>query len=513
MRRHPGLAALAVTLVTSSLVACGPEKTGCELTGCSAGSQCNPATGQCELVMTTGGGTATGGGSTGGGTATGGGGTGGGSAGGGSGGGSMGGGSGGGGPVVDPLDDGGVFVPGDICGHALAVDFDGGTSATLSVDLGPAGNHYLARCGASSLASSGNDLVFSLSLAAPQKLTVTATNTSTDSQDAVLALFEEPCPAQRALVCRDAAGSFAPEVLTAPRLPAGTWYVLLDNYGNTVNSTYDVAFQLDAPEAGPANDTCATPATLVPNVSQTVDVTSALTNATYPCAVDLGGGDVVFTFTLTQAQKVTLTLLGTSGEDGVLQLREPACASGPARACADTSSSGAETLLFNSLPAGTYFVDVAAYRASGGSFGITLELDAPVTPPANDTCAAPEVVTLVNGAAGATASLDTANPDVLSDLCRPEAHGADVVYAVDVPAGQTLTVVATPQGPDVDPVVFVRTGTCASAQSLECRDSAGGGSAETLTVPNLGATPVTMFVVVKAYDSDLGAVDVTFTVN
>jgi hypothetical protein len=82
-----------------------------------------------------------------------------------------------------------------------------------------------------------------------------------------------------------------------------------------------------------------------------------------------------------------------------------------------------------------------------------------------------------------------------------------------VPAGQSLTVVATPQGADVDALVFVRTGSCAALASLECRDSAGRGAPETLTVPNLSAAPVTMYVVVKAWDTEQGPVDVTFSVN
>lgn len=642
---------LALTcLVVGLLSACGGStKKTCKDTGCSAGAVCNETTGQCELLGGADGGTGGGtGGGAGGGT---GGGTGGGS-GGGTGGGSAGG-SGGGTGGTDPLDDGGVFVPGDICGRALhltfdgtfqggTLDLDGGVALTVPVDLSTAGDDYVAACRLAG-ATSGNDLVFELTLTDAKRLVVTATNTDTDSQDPVLALIGAPCHASPTLSCVDATGSLTPEVLDEPRLNPGTYYVLLDNYSANNNATYELRFELadpapaapndtcataaeltftngtttvtgdtsgatngtaslttpalptcapaarfhrdvyyrftltqpqdvtlsldaamgssyapalalltacdgatlneqlacnsntpstitrrglpagtyyllvdgDGGKPGPyeltvtlapptmasANDTCAAPVTLTPGTSVTADLTTENGDYMLSCGGSATGGDLVYQFTTTQTQKVTLTAEASAG-DPVLELRGAPCASGTAIDCEDTGSAGdTETLVVKALPAGTWYVVLRAYNTATSTFGLTLALDAPQLPPANDTCAAPETVTLTNGMGSATARLTDANRDISSDLCGTGASGSDVVYLITIPAMQTLTVAATPLGQDVDAMLFARTPTCTTVPSTQCIDTGAGGDPETLVVPNATAAAVDVYVVVKAYSS------------
>ena len=240
---------LLLSLPIALLAACGPAvKKGCKDNGCSAGSVCNPVSDACETINVGGGGGAQGGGTGGGG--------------GGTGGGAMGGGGGSttdggvdaGLMVVDPFDDGGVFVPGDICSYALPVEFDGGTTSTVSVDLAAASNQYKAVCNGST--GDGNDLVFAITLSEPKGLIVTATDTSGNTQDGVLALVNSPCALFQQAACAD--NTINAEVLTLERLPAGTWYVLLENSADDAanDGTYDVQFELIDPVAGPANDRC-----------------------------------------------------------------------------------------------------------------------------------------------------------------------------------------------------------------------------------------------------------------
>lgn len=632
---------LLLTGALAFFAACG-GKTTCKDTGCAAGSTCNPTSGMCE-TSGLGGGFGGGGGGGGGGTTGGGNGT-----------TDAGTGGGGGGTmvVIDPFDDGGTFLPGDICTYAIAVGFDAGVDAdggatmmaVQQIDLSTVGDQYTASCGSSS--GSGNDVIYKVTLTEPKGLVVTATNTSADSQDAVLALVNSPCASQRQVTCVDDSGSSSPEVLTVPRLEAGTWYVLVDLYGtSSTPGTMDVQFELvepgppgpandncsgaqlitfandaamvsgttvnafndgaplscsaDAafnpdvyytftltaphdvrvtvgtpttsslvpavgitttcgastgargcgtgggqftaralqpgtyfvvvdgdgtdtgeftldlallpPTAVPTNDTCAMATPLAVNASQSIDVNLLTADYTPTCAGSAAGGDAVYTFTTTQAQKVTLTATSVNGSDGVLSLRGAACAMASSEVqCSDESGGGSDEILIEkNLPAGTYFVVLTAYRANLGEFGLSLALDAPVLPPANDTCAGAEMVTLTGGTATRNVDLSAANADYSPD-CRTSSTGGDVVYAVEVPGGQTLTVSAMGMG--VDSVVQINGATCdlMGGMPLECSDSTYSGDTETATTTNSGAT-ATYFVVIKAYSSS-GPVDVTFTV-
>lgn len=635
----PLLSLCAAGLIT----ACGPApKKGCKDTGCSAGSVCNTNTNLCELTPSTGGGTGTGGGSSGTGGGTG---TGGGSA---TGGGAGGGGGGGGTVIVDPFNDGGTFVTGDICSFALPVSFDGGTVAMATVDLSTFQDQYNSDCNSAS--STGNDVLFQLTLAEAKGLTVTATSAVDGGQDPVLGLYASPCAATAEVQCIDDTGSTAPEVLSVPRLPAGTYYVLLENYGTTATPAgYDVKFELvdpvaaapndscasatdiplangtgtvtgttigaftdnaatpltcspgtaggadvfysftlaapqdvtlsidvptssdlapaiallescggaergcrtggsdlvrrslpagthyvvvdgtdgvggefsltvttSAPTPVPGNDVCAAPATLATGATVTVDANAGTKDYALSCAANSQGGDVVYQFTTTQTQTVRITatgmMTGTTNSDAVISLRGAPCADSTAEVTCTDNAGGTrpEVLVAPNLPAGTYFVVVAAYGTTAGTFGLALDLLAPVTAPANDSCTAPAMVTLTGGTATATAELYLAQQDLMTD-CATGADGGEVVYQVEIPAMQTLTVVGTPD-PAVDPVLIAVTPTCTVTTATECEDAGGGGEPETLVIANTTAAPMMVFIAVQAYDAaGVGSVALTFT--
>ncbi len=599
---------LLLSLSIALFAACGPAlKKGCKDTGCSAGSVCNPVTDACETINVGGGGGSQGGGTGGG-------------AGGGTGGGAMGGGGNttdGGvdaGPPVDPFDDGGVFVPGDICTYALPVAFDGGAISTVSVDLAAASNQYKAVCNQST--GAGNDLVFAVTLTEPKGLIVTATDTSGKSQDGVLALVNSPCALFQQAACSDE--TTGPEVLTLDRLPAGTWYVLLENFADdaTGDGTYDVQFELIDPVAGPANDscsaaqeltftagtvsvngstagafndtfgqplscsmqsalapevfykftltqpqdvvvtvgasstsnlspvialtttcgvggnqlgcdrsvgrftargvpagtyflvvdgdgsatgdftltvtispptplpmndTCVTPATLVPNVSQMVDANAAVSDYTFSCARPTGG-DVVYQFTTTMAQKVTLTATGVGVADAVMSLRSAPCdADTNELGCIDDTVSAPEVLTLLNVPAGTYYVVLSAYSLTAGQFGIDLVLAPPVLPPGNDTCSAPS--TLVPNM---SQTIDLASAVADYGFACSVVSGGDAVYQFTTTQPQRVVITATGVGSS-DAVLALR-GACTDAMSeRRCANNAGSSNPEILISNNLPA--------------------------
>ncbi|MDP3154257.1 MAG: hypothetical protein Q8N23_16390 [Archangium sp.] len=603
---------LLLSLPIVLFAACGPAvKKGCKDTGCSVGSVCNPVTDACETINIGGGS----GGAQGGGTGGGGGGTGGGAVGGG-GGSTTDGGVDAGQLVVDPFDDGGVFVAGDICTYALEVAFDGGTTSTVSVDLAAASNQYKAVCNSST--GDGNDLVFAITLSEPKGLIVTATDTSGNNQDGVLALLNSPCALLEQAACAD--NTTNAEVLTVERLPAGTWYVLLENYADDAanDGTYDVQFELVDPVAGPANDrcsaaqaltftngavmvngstagafndtfgqpltcsaqsalapevfytftltqpqdvvvtvepsstsnlspvialtttcgvggaphqlgcdrsagaftarsvpagtyflvvdgdgsstgdftltvtlspptpppmndTCANPATLVPNVSQMVDANAALADYTFSCAGP-SGGDVVYQFTTTMAQKVTVTATGTGGADGVISLRAAPCDDDTNElGCIDDAISSPEVLTLRNVPAGTYYVVLSAYSANAGQFGVDLVLEPPVLPPSNDTCSAP--ATLVPNMSQ-TIDLAGAIADYGFDCAFPS--GGDAVYQFTTTQPQRVVITATGVG-DSDAVLALRSACTDATSELRCANAADSMSPEILNSNNLPA--------------------------
>jgi hypothetical protein len=372
------------------------------------------------------------------------------------------------------------------------------------VDANAAASNYTFSCGN----PSGGDVVYQFTTTAPQKITVTATGTN--GADGVLSLRAAPCDdSTNELGCKDDAIS-SPEVVTALNAPAGTYYVVLAAYSPSAGQ-FGVSLQLDAPVLPPSNDTCSAPATLVPNTSQSIDLAAAVADYLFSCSA-VGGGDAVYQFTTTQAQRVVVTATGVGSADAVLALRAAPCDTSSDITCANNAGTlDPEVLTKNYLPPGTYYVLIGSDGVDT-TFGLELSLEPPRPPPTNESCSAPDVVTLTAGAATRLVDLTDAAADITPDLCGTSAVGGDVVYQVVIPAGQTLTVVVTPTGTMLDSVVFDITPVCTMATSEVCADTGYQGDPETLVVPNTTGAPKTVFIVVKAYDSTYtGEANITFS--
>ncbi|MDP1829002.1 MAG: hypothetical protein Q8L48_37415 [Archangium sp.] len=353
----------------------------------------------------------------------------------------------------------------------------------------------------------GGDVVYEFTTTMPQKVTLTATGVGL--ADGVLSLRAAPCDADTNEVdCVDLPGS-SPDVLTVNNLPPGTWYVVLAAFG-VAHGQFGLELALDAPVLPPSNETCATPATLVPNMSQMVDLGAAASDYTQACAT-VSGGDAVYQFTTTQAQRVVVTATSVGDSDAVLSIRGAPCDTAMDLACANNAGSlDPEIVASNNLPAGTYYV-ILGSDGVDAQFGIELALEPPRPPPTNESCTLPDVVTLTAGAATRFVDLTDAAADIPSDLCSTNAAGTDVVYEVTIPAMQTLTVVGTPVGFVLDVVLFAKSPVCTMAASEVCIDRGFAGDPDTLVVPNTTAAPKTVFVVVKAFDiAGPGELNLTF---
>lgn len=241
--------------------------------------------------------------------------------------------------------------------------------------------------------------------------------------------------------------------------------------------------------AAPSNDGCAGAIALVfdGGYAEASGDTSQATNgnradAGVPtCSVSArqSGRDVVFEYTLTTPQDVTLNLAPLPGS----QLR-PALYVRPKSACesesaADelactyvVSSTALSTSALNQQP-GTYSVWVDATGGTAGAFKLSATLSSPTAPPSNDSCNNPKPLAL--GAVGdsQTDLVSFANASANEyGSCGPIAGGRDVLYAVDVNAAGDLRLEsANADGGFADSVLIVRSGACTPGTELACIDA------------------------------------------
>jgi hypothetical protein len=185
----------------------------------------------------------------------------------------------------------------------------------------------------------------------------------------------------------------------------------------------------------PANDSCAGATSLTFTGGQAVVAgsTKAASHTTEGTCTGSysGAGDVVYSFHLAAAQSVKITVATT----------DPAYTPGVfvRKVCDSTNSldelgcepqvSVGSTVQLNllSVAAGDYFVWVTGDGGTVGDYTLTVKIDAPILPPANDTCAAPTALPLVKGTPyGVTASTVGAD-NTTSGLCVGST-GPDRVY-------------------------------------------------------------------------------------
>lgn len=400
----------------------------------------------------------------------------------------------------------------DTCASAAPLAFDAGVAVATIDTTGATGSNGPndgSRC--AQLGASSPDVVYRFTLPSPQDVNIKAERSGALPLSPVVLLTSD---------C--ASNASADEIECAPRseltryaLDAGTYFIVVDGVYGALG-TADLTVTLSPPSAPPANDTCQAPVTLSPNASVTTSMEFANRDVLLSCASDAIGGDAVYQFTLTQHQRVTLTLTPGTVDDVALSLWDGSCGSGAETACMNREASGgAEVVMVNDLGPGTYFVAVQGLTGPVyDQVGLSLALSAPVTPPPHDSCAAPREVTFTNNQyVDPGVKLGDANDQYYSDGCSA-GSGGDVVYRVVVPSQKTLTVnVAAAQGSMADALISARTGPCEGGTELGCVDDVGVGSAETLVLLNSEPGPVEYFIIVDDYSSPGGTVDVTVSLS
>lgn len=481
---------------------------------CKGGEVCSVMSGTC--VTSTGMGGGIGGGGLGGGGGAGGGGGGGGT--GGSGGGTTGGGSGGG----SQMNNGGdtcelatTITPGTVTGSTV-----GGTN---SYDPGCTGD-----------ATPGADSVYKISVPPGQRLTATATPdvvTMGNQFDLAVYLIEGPatnCDADAGITCVGASDD--PNMLEAPETAGYTnttsapvdIFIVVDSFFDAMHDSMDggigasnegsftLTTSIAAPPGGDRCDTAQALTAGTPLMNQDLNAYSDDYDGNgTDCWTDArgqGSSDSTYSITVPAGQLLNVVVTPDTSLDAIVSLSDGAGACG--MTCVGLGDNGyegeAETINYKNATAApqTIFVVVDGYQGSSGTFSIAATLSAI---PADDSCSAPVALTAGTPVTAQAIAGYSNDYDMGTDCGL--VSGPDRVYSIAVPAGQRLTVTATP-GPMGDPTLNLvdGAGSCGTACLLYA-DTGYEGDPETLTYTNRSGAMQNYLVVVDFYSGSSGTFD------
>jgi hypothetical protein len=244
------------------------------------------------------------------------------------------------------------------------------------------------------------------------------------------------------------------------------------------------------------NDTCGAAASYTVGATVSGNTTCARSDYTASCGFNASSNDAAYAVTLDGTLRAyTFTMTGAAGFDTVLHMHS-AAACGPTDEVACTDDSGSvnvSTITPSNLPAGTYYLVADGFGSGNlGSFMLTSSAGAEAN---NDTCA--QAITLTRNGTYRGNTAGRAH-NFFSSCGTSSTAAPDVVFAIPVPAGRSVTV--TTCGSSFDTILYAST-TCGS--STVCNDdSCGLQSSITLPTP---ATATTYFVVVDGYSGASGA--------
>jgi hypothetical protein len=373
-------------------------------------------------------------------------------------------------------------VDNDACSGAQALVF-GGATATAQGDTTWATNDNVAGDQSPSCSDSargtGRDVVFSYTLTQPRDVVVAVTPTGpTPTFEPVVSVRASCADGSRTgeLACVSPLAPTAARAVLVNQ-PAGTYTVWVDSARDTAGP-FQLEVTTSAPTPPPANDSCAAPELLVFNgdVATVSGSTAQASNSNFAgdvsptCAPSAkqSGRDVVYAFTLAQAQDVTLTVSPASGSalTPALYVRRATCASQllADEVFCDTRAGPVEARL-TSLPAGTYFVFVDSSGGTSGAFTLTATRAAPTPPPSNDWCPGAQALSFVNNvatASGTTFGATNGNsPSDNAPACGadffPRRFGRDLVYSYTLPGAFDVELAVTPgPGSGLVPALYVR---------------------------------------------------------
>ena len=362
-------------------------------------------------------------------------------------------------------------VPGDSCESASTLTFSAGT-ATISGSLANYSNDF-----SSNSCIAGNpDRMYRFTTTAVQDLSLGSTISGTSTSVSIVSLAGGCSGGGDEVRCDSVGSASAGDGIRIATLPAGSYGVWVRGY---LSTTYALELKLTTPVVA---DSCGNAqeltfsgdiATVTTNVSSLHDDTSV----SYPCSFGSGSPDAVYSFTLTTAQLVNISVTGTGGYTPGLGLRTSCI--GTEQYCVYPSTSSTPSLS-KLLQPGTYFVwvDGDSSTMTTGSFTLSVQ-KVTTTTTAVDACStATSPVIASSGTVTVTGTLSTTsftnNYTNYSSTCTSTTYaaGPDVVYVIQHPvAGAFQATVSATSGSSIRPVLYLRSACSTASSEVSCGGS------------------------------------------
>lgn len=423
----------------------------------------------------------------------------------------------------------------DVCINAQPLVFTNGTATatgtTVNASNGNTGSDPTPTC-SSSAKQTGADVVYSYTLATAQDVTVKVTPTGPGSNFVpVVYVRSANCASTSPVDEQGCQTSFTPstQTLQLQAQQPGTYYVWVDG-GLQTSGTFQLDVTLGAPSTPPSNDSCPGTALSFNNNFATASGSTALatngnslSDAIPSCSTSarVSGRDVVYSYTLTQSQNVTITVAPTTaGYFPAFYVKKTGCGVTQASnevACEAAMFSGPVSTTLVNQPAGTYWVWVDGLNGTSGDFQFAVNLTPATVPPGNDTCAAPQTLaigTIVSGDTTNSAdNFSTTSSPAYGSACTTNHPypftGRDLVYQFTA-TSTSHTVTVTP-AVNFDPALLLLQPSCSASSCLVASDNIGGGVAETLVLTTMPGQ--VYYLVVDAWDSSKPMTSGTFTIT
>ncbi len=308
---------------------------------------------------------------------------------------------------------------------------------------------------------------------------------SNPNSDIIIELFSGACGSLNFLAC----GNFAEPnssvqtegiALSTLGLTVGNNYKLRVYGYNGVVASFSVLLKSGTPLPPPANDNCASPATL--NSGATAAGTSlGATQSIAPIScqgfTSSAANDVWYKFTKSTLMDSLIIYPFTAGVDFVLEVRSNNCAAGSSLLCSDQAGAALiEKIPLSSLTNGTiYLARVYARNGASGEYSIRIK-----SGPANNNCTgATELLASAGQQNGRTVD---ASQSLAPSTCLGSSDD-DVWFKFSMVAGLD-SVKVTPVGL-FNPVVELRSGTCAASTAVRCSNSVSSSATEKIFVGDL----------------------------
>jgi hypothetical protein len=304
-------------------------------------------------------------------------------------------------------------------------------------------------------------------------------------------------------------------------------FVVVDSSTALAAGQFDLDLVL---ESVPAGDTCTNAEVVTAGVYSGQSTSgygndySGASNGVNNCTSSDPGLDRVYQVTLPPGMRLTASIVPEGGGDfdpSITLVAGPAerCDLVP-RVCLASDDFGASTernfvqRINGTTGDETLFIIIDTYLPGGeGQFALTIDID---SPPAGDRCA--DAISIGAGHIDAQTTLGFTNDYVTaaSNGCVRAALGLDRVYRIDVPAGQRVTVNATPSS-SFDVALTLIDGPASACDAsprvcLAASNSAGAGGAEVARMINASATAKSIFAIVDsaAYGGGVFDLEVAF---